>query len=481
MSFFNEIKTKLGGKVSHSLLKSTLTYKLVSALLKRQAGAFSYDAFYKMAQFALQQTSAVYTGKRPAVWNSAFFPNELLYATGFIPFAPEVAAAVAAAMDMGGSMLDRCDAYWATRDTCSFHRCAMGLALEGMLPTPAAVVASSQPCDGAPKLMEHAAQLYKCPVLLLDVPRIQTPWAEEYVARQLEYIAYRLAAEVGTKPDKDRLAAALGNSNRARQFWVKVNELRRAVPSLIKGEEALSLVYLTFTAQGSAEMVDIYRSLYEELSTKVNKLSARCEEQLAGLEETSATGDLPLKGLPGVFEASAEKGIPSGKEKFLNQGAGEVRRGRERTRLLWMQLKPYFKNSLFPYLESELGATVVFEEMSHVYWEPLDLADPYRSLARKVLSYPGHGFIERRAGTIVDLARRFNADAVVHFSHWGCRQSCGGLIPLRDRLRQAGLPFLILDGDCVDSRQHGEGQLRTRLEVFLEMLEPTPGESDLSL
>jgi len=449
MSFFSDLKTNLGGRVSRSLLNSPLTYKLASALLKRQAATFSRHAFYQMAQFALQQTSAVYTGKKPVVYNSAFFPNELLYGLGFIPFAPEVAAATAAALDVAGSMLDRSDAYWATRDTCSFHRCAMGLALENMMPAPVAAVASSQPCDGAPKLMEHIARLYGCPALLLDVPRSQTPEAEEYVARQLEYIADRLASEMGTKPDKERLAVALENSNRTRQFWVQVNELRRSFPSLVKSEEALFLVYLTFTAQGSAEMADIYRSLYNELSEEARGLSASGKEQRA-----HSGGDTR-------FEQSGEK--YSGLD-------GKCLSGRAPIRLLWMHLKPYFKNSLFSYLESDLGAVIVFEEMSHVYWEPLDAADPYRSLARKVFSFPGHGFIERRADTIIELARRYSADAVVHFSHWGCRQSSGALIPLRDRLRQAGLPLLILDGDCVDSRQYGESQLRTRLEAFLEML-----------
>ncbi|MBO8128915.1 MAG: 2-hydroxyacyl-CoA dehydratase [Peptococcaceae bacterium] len=423
MGLNSALKAKFGKKLSRGVLHSPLTYKVVSTLLKQQAGNFSKTALYQTAQFAVKQTSAIYTGKKPAVWNTAFFPNELLYGLGLTPFSPEVASAMAAALDQAGPMIDRSEVYWTTRDTCSFHRCAMGLALEGMLPAPVAVVASSQPCDGAPKLMEHVARLYKCPMFLLDVPRSPTPEAEEYVAKQLEHMAYRLAAEIGTKPDKDKLAEALENANRTRRYWLKVNELRRSIPPCIKSEEALgSLVYLTFTAQGSSEMAEIYRLLYEELA-------ARAERE-----------------------------------------AGKIRREQRYTRLLWLHLKPYFKNQLFANLESDLNATVVFEEMSHVYWEPLDPADPYRSLARKVLSYFGYGSIERRVDTIIHLAHRYKADAVVHFSHWGCRQSSGALIPLRDRLRKAGLPLLILDGDCVDNHQLGEGQLKTRLQAFVEMV-----------
>ena len=34
-----------------------------------------------------------------------------------------------------------------------------------------------------------------------------------------------------------------------------------------------------------------------------------------------------------------------------------------------------------------------------------------------------------------------------------------------------GIPMLILDGDGIDRRNSHDGQIRTRLEAFLEMLE----------
>jgi benzoyl-CoA reductase/2-hydroxyglutaryl-CoA dehydratase subunit BcrC/BadD/HgdB len=42
---------------------------------------------------------------------------------------------------------------------------------------------------------------------------------------------------------------------------------------------------------------------------------------------------------------------------------------------------------------------------------------------------------------------------------------------VRDELAAAGIRTLVLDGECLDEREHNEGQVRTRLEAFLESLD----------
>jgi benzoyl-CoA reductase/2-hydroxyglutaryl-CoA dehydratase subunit BcrC/BadD/HgdB len=41
---------------------------------------------------------------------------------------------------------------------------------------------------------------------------------------------------------------------------------------------------------------------------------------------------------------------------------------------------------------------------------------------------------------------------------------------VRDAMRERGIPTLVLDGDGADVRNYSEGQTRTRLEAFIEML-----------
>jgi benzoyl-CoA reductase/2-hydroxyglutaryl-CoA dehydratase subunit BcrC/BadD/HgdB len=143
----------------------------------------------------------------------------------------------------------------------------------------------------------------------------------------------------------------------------------------------------------------------------------------------------------------------------------------QRYRLYWMHLKPYFPSDLMAWLEDELGVVIVFEEASNVWWEPLDEQRPLRAVAERMLSVYYNGPIERRLETTLRCVREFDAQAVVQFHHWGCRQSTGALRVMRDALRKEGIPFLQLDGDCIDETNLQMGPLRTRVEGFLEMLD----------
>ena len=67
--------------------------------------------------------------------------------------------------------------------------------------------------------------------------------------------------------------------------------------------------------------------------------------------------------------------------------------------------------------------------------------------------------------------QRLGADGVVYFCHWGCKQTSGGAGYAKAALERAGYPTLILDGDGCDSGNVSDGQMVTRLQAFLELLE----------
>lgn len=79
---------------------------------------------------------------------------------------------------------------------------------------------------------------------------------------------------------------------------------------------------------------------------------------------------------------------------------------------------------------------------------------------------PSGGFAPRLAN-----AKALNADGVILFCHWGCKQTMGMAMLARQMLSDAGLPTLVLDGDGCDSRNVADGQMVTRVGAFLEQLE----------
>ncbi len=62
-------------------------------------------------------------------------------------------------------------------------------------------------------------------------------------------------------------------------------------------------------------------------------------------------------------------------------------------------------------------------------------------------------------------------DGVICFCHWGCKQTMGLSARFKQALEEAGHPTLILNGDGCDRSNTSDGQVATRLNAFLEMLE----------
>ena len=153
----------------------------------------------------------------------------------------------------------------------------------------------------------------------------------------------------------------------------------------------------------------------------------------------------------------------SGSNIKIKQGIGKTKR------ILWLHLKPYYKNNIFEILENN-NCRVVFEEISQVYWPELDGEKPFESLALKMLSHPLNGSVENRMAAILEMVRSYRIDGVILFAHWGCRHSNGSARIIKDTLRNNNVSTLILDGDCLDKNNSSEGQILTRIQGFMEII-----------
>ncbi len=412
----------------NKVLSSPLSFSLMGGVLRLTRGNWPMDAMYRMGQFALNEIGRAYTSKAPVVWSSAFFPVELAWGLGLCPFSPEVAAAYIAVLGFGEETLNLGEKAGYSRAICSFHRCVAGAASVGNLPRPAALLASTHLCDGAPLLFQNLAALYAAPLLALDIPYNSGPEAERYVAEQLEQLWLSLADLTGRRPDRAGLAEAVRRSESFRVQMQRANELRCRVPSPVSGNDMLGFIYLFFVGQGSREAAEISARLANEIERRVTDTRA------------------------GTHRSRQSVAPP------------------ERYRLLWMHLKPYYSDELMNFLKQE-GAVLAMEEFSHIYWPPLDPGQPFLSLARKALSHFTFKPVTERIRVMADLARKYRVDGIVHFSHHGCRTACGGALMIKEALQEAGWPVLVLEGDCLDGRNEACGGMLTRLQAFLEILQ----------
>ncbi|MDP6560400.1 MAG: 2-hydroxyacyl-CoA dehydratase family protein, partial [Candidatus Binatia bacterium] len=108
----------------------------------------------------------------------------------------------------------------------------------------------------------------------------------------------------------------------------------------------------------------------------------------------------------------------------------------------------------------------------------LDPEDPISFMAQKASKM---GFIKlgwapnetsKATETMANLAVEYQANCVIVLAHWSCRQYCGTIKLLRDAVaKQAGVPFLTLDGDLLDPRVVSSATMKQKIGEFLNLLE----------
>ena len=257
---------------------------------------------------------------------------------------------------------------------------------------------------------------FEKPLLLINTPYEDTEDAVRYLAEQLFMAKEKMEHITGRKLRDGDIERAFHYSNRARELLVEINEIRKEVPPVAYGDGFMKLIVAWGNLFGHKNGVRLFDAYLQELKRLRGK------------------------------DVGAKK------------------------RILWLHLNPFFDGSLIRYLEREMGAVIVFEEINQVFWEELDAANPYESLAKRLLHNFWVGPVSRRLEKIERMVKDYSADGVIHFSHWGCRQSNGAVRLIKDRVQRMGIPFLNIDGDCIEERNISEGQLRTRIDGFMELL-----------
>lgn len=349
-----------------------------------------------------------------SAWVNVFAPTEILHAMGIYPLFIEAFSSYLTGFKCEDFFIDCAERCGIAETLCSYHKAFIGAAEAGLLPKPKFAVATSMICDGNINTFRYLSDKYNIPRYIIDVPYEYSRDSEAYVVGQLKEMVGLLEETMGKKLDEDRLKAVIRMENQSREF------LRRYKKSLRKKyfPKSLSLeMRLLFTSHvfmGRQETYNFYKMLSEEIETYDDSMALR------------------------VF---------------------------------WVHLIPFYQSALRQYFHANPRYQMLGHDFEFSFLEDLDDAHPYEAVAKKMLTCLYNGPYERKVKGILEMIDILKPDAVVNFCHWGCKQSSGGVTLLRDALKEKNIPFLILDGDAVDRRNGHDGQIKTRLEAFLEMVE----------
>ncbi len=370
-------------------------------------------AYTKLSLIAINSILRALKEPENSAWINIFTPVEILQCFDINPLSIECMACFMSGFECEDFVNEYAENIGIAETLCSYHKGFIGTVESGILPKPKFAFTTSTCCDGNVNTIRYLAKKHSLDSYILDIPYEYSLESEKYVVTQLKEMIDMLEEKSGKKFDEDKLKEILKRENESKKFFKEYLKYQRTkyYPS------SLTLhMYMLFAAHvgiGTKEIYDFYKLLAEDV------------------------------------------------KKYPES---------EGVKMFWVHLLPYYQETMKEYFNFNPKYQIQSYDINFDYMEELDIEHPLEALAKKLILNIYNGPYERKIKAIEKAVDTLQSEAVIHFCHWGCKQSSGGVMQLKQTMKEKSIPMLILDGDCMDRRNCHDGQLKTRLEAFLEIL-----------
>jgi len=361
----------------------------------------------------------LYTPGEKIAWCGVLAPFDLLHAMGVTSCFVEFIGAVLASSGAADPFIKEAEDSGYASDSCAYHRAVTGAMLKGIMPKPDFIIGTSAPCTAGLAVMENMAAAFKKDLFILNIPQQYSRQSIDFVAAQLKEMAGFVSRHTHVPLSMDKLGDAMELANQATLILREIYALARENPSPVDSRLLGDVGTVMALMMGTQKGVDVCKAFRDELLSR--------------------------------------------------KQAGKTEAGPEKVRLMWIQNRIQYKFPIFSILE-EMGAKVVADELNDVTWDLLNPERPFESMAKRIMGIPYCLDAPARIDHIRKMAEEYQIQGAINPCHWGCRQGTGIRGLITRGLKDIGIPVLNLEIDCVDSRNLAPGQVRTRLEAFMEML-----------
>lgn len=298
-------------------------------------------------------------------------------------------------------------------------------------------------CDPRYKWYQASQRYTKAPLHILGqlVPALHYTHVDcreirsyyiKYLVEELKELIGFLERNTGRKLDYDQLCKSVDLSERTIQMWWDAYQLRKAVPTPMSTEDAVTIMVPGNFMLGTQMAYDFYSKLHRDLKHRVD----------------NQIGVVP-------------------DEKY---------------RLLWaLSLPPWYGLSMFNYFGS-LGAVFPIEAVYHApppQEYPPNMNDPLERIAWRVYGQVTQWQEKARQHTgdsnvewYLDLIDQYKLDGVVFHQAMTCRTiHTGQLNQINVLKKHTDKPVLLLEGDIVDVRNYNQKNTQTKIDAFIEMVD----------
>jgi benzoyl-CoA reductase/2-hydroxyglutaryl-CoA dehydratase subunit BcrC/BadD/HgdB len=313
------------------------------------------------------------------------------------------------------------------RNTCPLIKSTFGFKLGKVCPYLEAsdMVVGENTCDGKKKAYESLEALVPN-LYVMDLPQMKT--AQGRALLKSEYQGFKQAVEklTGVTIAASRLKESIDIVNTKRRAIPRLSKLRQADPAPISGVDSL-LVNQVYFYDNPKRFTD-----------SVNKICDELEKRIANKK--------------GVF--------PAGTTRILISGCPMA-----------------VPNWKLPWIVENSGAVIVGEESCVGERGTRNLVDTSGTTVDSLMD----AIVERyfqvdcaiftpnpdRLRHVEEMVKAYKADGVIHYGLQFCQPYSMEAIPVAEALKKKDIPTLRIE---TDYSMEDVGQIRTRVDAFIEML-----------
>ncbi len=347
-------------------------------------------------------------GKKVVGFFCSYLPEEILYAADIVPYRVRAAGC-----------LDTKDAdVYMSHLNCTFSKSCLQYLLEGQYKFLDGI-AFTNTCDHTRRIYDILGETRPTDfsfMMMISCPRKVTDQSIDLYKKKLTEFKSKVEDYFQVEITNERLKKAVAVYNETRDLLKRLYELRRKKNPPLTGTQNMSVI-TAGTMMPKNEYNRMLKKLLEEL------------------------GDA--------------EGISGYKARFMIAGSGGC------------DSPDYYKTI------EELGGLIVTDSLcigTRYFWHPVETeGDLMENLACTYLKRPSCPMmvdgVVQRSEFIKEMCKSFKVDGVIYQTMRYCDLWGGSIFDVRKNLKASDIPLLELEREYMFG---GKGQLRTRIQAFLE-------------
>ncbi|MFC1924904.1 double-cubane-cluster-containing anaerobic reductase [Chloroflexota bacterium] len=346
-----------------------------------------------------------------------FVPDELILA------ADAISVGLCAGADFGVEEAEKL----LPRNTCSLIKSFFGFKLSKVCPYIEAsdLIVGETTCDGKKKAYEIFKGVQPN-LYIMEVPQMKDLKDRELLKEEYTRFKAELERLTGITIDVERLKKGVAEVNNRRKTLYRLADIRSADPLPISGLDSLLINQIAF---------------YDDPQRFTDSVNKVCDE----VEQRTQKGEGVFpRGTPRILISGCPMAIPNWKLPSIIEASGAVIVGEESC-------------------VGERGTQNLVDNSGSTVESLMDaIVNRYLKIDCSIFT-PN----EERLEHIKTMVRKYHADGVVHYALPFCSPYVIESYPVEQALISAGIPAIRIE---TDYSQEDIGQLKTRIEAFIETI-----------